>query len=319
MRVPKLVALSILAVACEPTDLGECNMAAARTVVYDANGLPAYEGQAYLIETCGSGSFCHSADIEPALRFGASHGLEYDLQIASDTREDTDRLGRSQAQTYRTRHAVYDVINAGQMPPPGSENPCANAPGVEGAQLCGFSLGSGYERIPEGETSGTPLPSIRTAEAAAIVRNWLACDAPVIERVADRTEDNLVGATVPAIDRPFADNTWGSIYTGLIGPSCARSLCHDGATRGGDLDLSTRDIAHAELLAPAGGRSCGDGSQVRVVPGDVTASLLVHKLRGRAADDTPVCGERMPNRSPMVSEGRIASIEAWIMAGAPND
>jgi len=325
------MALSIGALACEP-DLGACDMDAARTVVYDVNGSPAYEGQAYIIETCGSGSFCHSADIEPELRFGASRGLEFDLQLAGETPESADRLGRSQVQTHVQRHAVYEQIARGAMPPPGSEEACPDgaAPGVP----CGFSLGSGYERIPDGETSGTPLPSIRSVEAQAILRNWLACDAPVIERTTARTDgfENAVGVTEPEIDRPLPDNTWGSIYAGVIAPSCARSKCHDAASAEASLDLSSRERAYEQLLMaadgsmgrPASGVFCGDPMGLRdaprilVVPGDPEASLLLHKLRGFAPTE-PLCGEDMPSGRPRLPASRVGSIEAWIMAGAPND
>ena len=66
----------LLLLGCEE-DLGPCGnmeMLAARTPVWDIQGLPSYQGQALLDRSCGSGSFCHSVGAEGGDRFGVPGG-----------------------------------------------------------------------------------------------------------------------------------------------------------------------------------------------------------------------------------------------------
>ena len=298
--------LALLALGCAP-DLGACDEAAARAVVYDPNGLPAYEGQALMIQSCGGGSFCHSEGIDAEQRRGAPVGLELDVRLASATpdvnEEALARLARSQAHAFFERETIWAQVEGGTMPP------------------AGFAVGTPeFSRIPAGEREGPAIPSIESDAGRDIVRNWLACGAPVIERTVTRSDgnENTVGDTQPSVETTPVEPTWPAIYERIVRTSCAFSLCHDAETAAGALDMSSADGAYAALMGPAAGRLCGDGGGARVVPSDPGASLLMHKLTGNTGDG-PVCGKRMPSAGNYLSEGRIESIRTWIQNGASRE
>jgi len=71
-------------------------------------------------------------------------------------------------------------------------------------------------------------------------------------------------------------------------------------------------MTYADVVnAPAHeGPSC-DG-RIRVVPGDLAASVFYQKLL-----DPPACGDRMPLDLPPLPDETIETIKEWILAGAP--
>lgn len=309
MRPPGLVPIvsSLALAACGP-DLGVCDQQAAEAVVYD-DGLPAFEGQALMIQSCGSGGFCHSEGIEAAERHGAPAGMELDLRLASQSpdveEEALARLGRAQANAYFHRELIYAAVESGAMPPDVTDVPLGRPE---------------YQRVPDGAREGPALPPIDSPEGLRILRNWLACEAPVVERTLPRSDgnDNTVGQTVATIETTPVEPRWGPIYERIITRSCALSSCHDADTAAGELDMSTPERAHEELLAPAAGRFCGPTGATRVVPRDPEASLLIRKLRGNGPDGR-VCGSRMPSAGSHLSDARVQTIETWIEAGAVAD
>lgn len=298
-----VIVLALLALGCEP-DLGTCDESSARAVVYDPNGLPAYEGQALMIQSCGGGSFCHSEGIDAEQRRGAPVGLELDVRLASATPDVNEqgltRLGRSQSHAFFERAAIWQQVQSGSMPPAGFE---AGTPE--------------YQRIASGEREGPPVPGVHSDEGQEILRNWLACGAPVVERTLPRADgnENAVGDTQSTVETTPVEPTWPAIFDRIVRTSCAFSLCHDDETAAGALDMSTPEGAYAALMGPAAGRLCGEGGGARVVPGDPAASLLVHKLTGNTGEG-PVCGNRMPSAGNHLSESRVESIRAWIENGA---
>ena len=104
--------------------------------------------------------------------------------------------------------------------------------------------------------------------------------------------------------------TLQSIEEQYFGPSCTFSSCHDSDNPAGALDLTIGN-SHAALLDVVAN---GDPSATLVVPGDPDNSYLVHRVEGTS-------GVFMP---PGVTEAldpdcRIATLRAWILAGAPID
>lgn len=169
---------------CRP-DLGECDEARARTVVYtdDIYGWPAYEGQALVESSCGGRSGeCHSSIAEGASRHGAPAGLDFDLTVlnAATATASTDALAHGQLQTYKYRYDIVRQVEAGSMPP-----------------------GSAGAAFVSGNTYYYGLPSIDSAEGRSILRNWLACGAPVVERTEPLAVPTTVGAVVSV--RPCPD------------------------------------------------------------------------------------------------------------------
>ena len=95
--------------------------------------------------------------------------------------------------------------------------------------------------------------------------------------------------------------------------------CHKVAMAGGGLVFDPADKAAtwAALVGPASkgidGSSCA--GKVYVVPGNPDGSLLYDKV----SKVKPSCGLRMPASGVILDDPEIATIKAWIMAGAPKD
>jgi hypothetical protein len=119
------------------------------------------------------------------------------------------------------------------------------------------------------------------------------------------------------------------VYAEVISVRCA--FCHhpdldgegdDVALIGyslGHLDMHDIDSAYANLVGDGGvaaaGIHCGPpespaGLYKRVIPGDYANSLIYTKVTN------PVCGVRMPDGYPQLSEPEIALIREWIRGGA---
>src|SRR5690606_32423838 len=182
------------------------------------------------VASCGGGGFCHADTVAtPADRFGAPHGLGFDVRIASTTievePEATDRLDRNQINLSANRRSVWAQVSGGHMPPRGAAGEAYHA-ATAGLFYDGENLA--FTRFDAaGEPIG-PLPSIDTDEGKEIFRNWLAAGVPVVERTQPRVDrqPNTIGYTVAVCERTCVDPTWESIYHQIIRPSCALSRCH---------------------------------------------------------------------------------------------
>jgi len=95
--------------------------------------------------------------------------------------------------------------------------------------------------------------------------------------------------------------------------------CHDASKQGlpayPGLSLTPAD-AHAALVGHPADETCGG---VRVVAGDPASSYLLHKV----SEASPCDGSQMPARfealpAPPLTADQIATLTAWIAAGAPN-
>jgi hypothetical protein len=102
-------------------------------------------------------------------------------------------------------------------------------------------------------------------------------------------------------------------------PTINCGQCHGVMSIGGGLMFKPTDAAgtYAALVGP---KSLGkDGSQcvgrTYVVPGMPDASLLYDKL----SKVTPSCGMRMPANGVVLTDTDLATVRAWIMAGALNN
>lgn len=269
---------------CESNDLGVCDQGLATAVYYqDGIGLPMYGGQALVYASCGRGAFCHTEGARGPARYGVAAGLDFVMEpdkggteVIADA---LARLRRAQHTTYEERENLYERVASGQMPPGGA----AQRETVDGSPVR-------FHGAPG------PLPAINTSAAREILRNWLACGAPVVERTAPLASGagSTVGDVVSCEDGTATSclcpgPTFTSIYDVLLAPQCG-SVCHtpDVPTQfaRNQLDLSTRERAYANLVGlatpPTGvaamGSDCGGASRRRVVPGDPAHSLLVNKL-----------------------------------------
>lgn len=356
-------------VGCD-RDLGECNLdgtteegrsidgPAALDISYrGTDGLPMYEGQALVQSTCGNAQFCHSPAAIGADRFGVPAGLNFDVALActDETVDSTcadlesceganaespycQRLLRLEENHDRTVSWAGDMISEirrGSMPP-----------GEAGRVV--------RDDTPWFRPDGSQLPSIESGEAQEIVRNWLACAAPVVARTEFPPSEQLELTPCPTIDAEtciytgpqgdLPDPTWSSIYASLIFTQCV--ICHgpananvdqnpnnpDGTIPGGAsaqglaaLDLSGTDLtdtsnwaseSHAAVFdVPASAAGECEGQGTVVVPDDSTASLMIQKMRA-----VQICGTPMPVAPGQTIPDSIIDIVAeWIDAGALND
>ncbi len=292
LALPLVLAL----LGCEPT-LGDCDQAAAIRVAYDeASGLPAYEGQAQMIASCGYGSFCHGA--EPTDAFGVPEGLTFDVQLASssaEVREDqVARLRRGRFRTVQEARLILHSVDLGTMPPRDDSDVLAGAPR--------------YVRPESGDF--VPVPAVDTDEGREVLRNWLACDAPVVERPVPRS-DGVAAVVVPPLDLPPIEPTWTSIFEDLLRRrGCGSARCHGGTESGFRVTDAAATYDALVGRAPSSEECAGSGTLV--VASDPDASLLLEKLL-----PSPTCGDRMPLSGLPLNETDVAAVRQWIADGAP--
>lgn len=301
-RASWIVAVTVGLLGCEP-EVGECTEAdfeQAIRVAYDqASGYPAYEGQALMISSCGNGGFCHGASPDEA--YGVPEGLHFDVQLAGiDGRVDEREVARQRRGRFRVvqeGRLILHTVDLGTMPPPPNGDDVREV--LESAPI--------YVRA--GEDGFEELPGVDTADGREILRNWLACQAPVIERPVPR-EDMVPAVVVPPDPRTPIEPTWTSIFDDLLrARGCATASCHGGS----DAGFVVTDMAgtHAAIVGTGAGSEECAGNGTLVTAGDPSSSLFLEKLRAN-----PICGERMPLRGLPISDADIAAVSQWIADGA---
>lgn len=352
-------------------DLGDCRLygetedgerlegPAAFDIAYRAtDGLPMYEGQALVQSTCGDGAFCHSPAATGTERIGVPAGLNFDVSLAciDDSLDPSctqpiascesgqtsspycSRLSRLQSNVNTVNdwaEGMIQEIRAGSMPPGAAgESVRNNTPWIR-------------------KSDGSDLPSIGTKEAEEIIRNWLACGAPVIARTEIPPNAGLALTPCPSIgdetciyNGPEGDlpaPAWSEIYWSIMFQSCV--VCHGprntnvdqnpdnpfgGAIPGGAsaeglaaLNLTGSDTTNtsnwpseswsAVVNALAADPGACAGQGTLVIPNDSPDSIMIQKLRA-----VQTCGDPMPSGGS-ISESLIQIVEEWIALGAPND
>ena len=355
-----LIGLLVMGVIGCNSEVGECNLddpsfgPAALSITYRAaDGLPMFEGQALVQSTCGNGSFCHSPAAERGERFGVPKGLDFDVSLACDDQDpsciSTQTCSEGSSSEYCTRLARLEdgqqralglgrnfvsQVKSGSMPP-----------GAAGKKV---RDPASWARPPNAD----PLPSIDSKEGKEIVRNWIACGAPVVARTETPPTPDDQSQPCPSFADEVCiyrgpvvvpDPTWSSIYFEQFMDSCV--TCHAPANGASDLnpdragepipggaspaglaalDLSGSDPtdtsewafeSHARVVgvpASAAGDCSGEGTLV--VAGDPAVSLLVQKLRNEQT-----CGDPMPQNGDLLLNDVISVVEQWITDGAAND
>ncbi len=255
-------------------DLGTCDPVAARQLVYGKNGLVATKGQALLHDSCGSAAFCHAANAKGDDRYGAPYGLNFD----------TLPLPTHWPEVVEHRKEIWGSVLDGSMPPEG----------VGQRALGNNDWSFDPERLP----SSPRLARLTKKDSKAALRNWLACDAPVV------TETEIPIWAQPATDGGSLSD-WGPIFTQVMVPKCATAGCHNGSAAGG-LVLLDECEAYEQLFAES---MCG--GKPRLQPGD-GESYLLDKLEAKK----PKCGSAMPPAGAL-RDSELRAIRAWVEGGAP--
>ena len=94
-------------------------------------------------------------------------------------------------------------------------------------------------------------------------------------------------------------------------PGCTNCHTSTGRNPSSGMNLN-HDVAYDQLVnVPARNKP----GAMRVIPGDVNNSYIIHKIEG-ASD---IAGVRMPQRGPYLTDGQILIIKRWIAIGAPRN
>jgi len=353
-------------------DLGDCNLngqtpdghaidgPAAFDIAYrTTDGLPMYEAQALVQSTCGDGAFCHAPAATGADRIGAPAQLDFDLALACNEGVDaacasppscaggqTDtpyceslrRLHGNQGKVREWAEGMIQEIRAGAMPPGEAgrrvENP---APWLRKAD-------------------DTLLPSIHSADGQEIVRNWLACQAPVIARTEVAPSDDLQLEPCDSVDEEICvysgpqgalpEPMWSEIYWSIMFTQCV--ACHGppnnnldqnpnnpfGTLIPGGADTTGAAVAALDLsgLDKTNTSDWAADSYSAVVdaaayPGGACAgfgTLVVPNMSAQSLmidkmrNSPPDCGTVMPPTGS-IAEPLIEVVEQWIDSGAENN
>jgi mono/diheme cytochrome c family protein len=262
----------LLLAGCGGPELGECD-AAMLGGTDTGKTLAPHTGQQLLRDSCAAG-LCHAESAKGEFRKGAPADLNFDVVPASNSDDDLAVARRSSGVVSNYSEEIWEQVEAGTMPPP----------------------------KPAG--AGPLAPSRKE-----ILRNWLACGAPVVE--------------APATADPNADE-WTKIYTRLSG-SCTG--CHSpttAAASGGGFVLGESDMDAAVIcdaynnvvnVATSGSGACS-GKRI-VTASEPDESVLLVKLTG--GDD--LCGALMPLGVSMpfaTSQAELVDdLRSWITSGAP--
>ena len=121
------------------------------------------------------------------------------------------------------------------------------------------------------------------------------------------------GPTAPPMPPPPGGGafTFTQIQNIFFTPTCAVSNCHSTLSAQAGLVL-VAGVAYGNIVDVP---STQNPALDRIEPGIANQSYLVKKLRG----DADILGVRMPNGQAPLSQGDIASIIAWVQAGAPDN
>jgi mono/diheme cytochrome c family protein len=298
MRVASLLVVASLLAACE-TDLGQCDMAAATQVVYSADGTPYHDGQALVQQSC-AGNYCHVSSAVGASRFGAPHGLDFDVTVLTPTatQANVSALRTGLANIHDEAHSMYGEIEGGSMPP-----------GKVGERP--------VQTWTRADKTVVPL-DIRTDSGKATVRNWLACGAPAVAGVTGAPADAMALGSVLPQQVITVGKTFQSVYESVLKGSCVS--CHIAGGAFADLtplDFSTQTAAYATLVnkdtSPTG--DCAGRGKL-VAPNSCMTSLLYQKLLPVTAPAKAVCGAPMPMGGAAIASNALMAVCDWINAGA---
>lgn len=318
--------------ACPSTQLGQCVQEDAEVLVFDRDGNPAFAGQAIVEQLCVS---CHNQDATGRVRRGAPAGLDFAMigirdvadgggpvVVGEETPDQLATLGtlRSARQViFEHRFGMFDTVAEGSMPP-------------------GDLGGTAFVQQAYSFPNGDPLPRLDTSEGEGIYRNWLACNAPIVERTGNGAtideqgqrcdESEGVGACVYRRDPNIEpiEPTWSALRERVFSPAgCLTQECHDSGRAAG-LSLEGTPAELVGIQPRAEGR-CSNESLPLVdasgETGDAANSLFFQKLArgpGASACDayiapTTRCGTSMPV-GRFVGCAALRAARDWIEAGA---
>lgn len=316
----------MLAVAGCTDDVGECfkDGKQGHDTVF-TGGHVEFGGQAIINRACATG--CHSSKAKGEARQGAPAGLDFDLEPVDGTgvesgttqqgntfgkleQDDINGLRERQRKVFSERNLIWQQVKDGLMPP--------------GGQFSTFKKITSMILDTDEKSPcmrGAALKDIENKATQDILRNWLACQAPIVESYGGPASVDGVDGTAGyqylecSGSQPMGDGgmgnavTFETVYdTVLTDATCVG--CHPSVDK--SIDLSTVDIAYMNLVEDTSSQ-CDDKPFVKA--GDPDNSFLVDlvSLDKPCTSDPSI--QRMPVGSKL-SNSQIQVIRDWIEGGA---
>lgn len=318
MRVRRLVAVLALATGCTE-DVGACfedGKSGLDTVIVGGTHVE-YAGQAILNTACAVG--CHNSNAKGKDRNGAPAGLDFNLNPvnADDLPTRTNAAGKDyallmsenlaglrerQRVVFSERNLIWQQVKDGLMPPDGPFKSL-------------WKLGAIFDSAEASPcTRGSALPDIDGKRSQDMLRNWLACQAPIVEAYGGPAEPEGIagrsGFQYPACEESAGGATLTELLDGVLATGVCVA-CHPAQARDYPLDLSSLDAAYATLVEDDSPKCNG---KPYVTPNNAAQSFLIDVV----TLDDPGCDiARMPKNFDPLSASQVDQLRAWIMAGAP--
>ena len=179
------------------------------------------------------------------------------------------------------------------------------------------------------DIDGNPLPGLDASAGQDMMRNWLSCGSPVVEKSQAPSNGQMPGDTCTSgevgdcrvsneTDPP--QPTWTWLYENYFS-TLECTACHEtgGASQGTMILGTTSTMAYSAMVDAQTAADAMCSGQTIVVPGDADASNLVHKLEGQLPDGGAICGNRMPFGGRAPNAAVLQAVRDWIDAGAMNN
>jgi hypothetical protein len=320
-RIALLVPASLYLSGCSD-GVGTCDTTTHGRDTVLVGSVVQYGGQAIINSACANGT-CHSSAAEGEARHGAPAFLDFDLVPVDPSEaagEDQNKRGDAIVQLtdrqlvnlrsrqlllVRERDAVWQQVRDGLMPPSG--------------------IYEAYRQLKTIFDSDESEPCTRAkrftttsdGDAQEVLRNWLACGAPIVEVNSPLVEKNAVagraGFQYPICggDGDVPDDGGEPIVISLqelldTGPLSFCVSCHPSSSKP---DLKT--LAAATTMVNSEAEVCN--GKPYVTRGDPDRSFLYEVL----SDEKPGCDvRRMPIGSKLTA-AELKLVRDWIGAGAP--
>ncbi|MCC7386128.1 MAG: hypothetical protein IT384_30065 [Deltaproteobacteria bacterium] len=176
-------------------------------------------------------------------------------------------------------------------------------PAMDAAPAVDAAPGADAQPATDAQPNPDAAPAADAAAPDAAAPDAVAPDAAAPDAVAPDTGE--------APDAEPTDSGLPASFTDVYAIIQANCSCHLVAPGPQGLDMSTRQLAHSNLVGAATGAAGPCAGNTRVIAGDAANSVLYRKVSG-----INLCGERMPYLGAALPAGLVDAIGSWIAAGA---
>ena len=318
-RIALLVPASLYLSGCSD-GVGTCDTSTRGRDTVLVGSVVQYGGQAIINSACANGT-CHTSTARGAARHGAPAYLDFDLMPVDAQEADGDdqnargdamvvlskrqivHLRSRQSLLVRDREAVWQQVRDGLMPPSG----------VYESYRQLKSIFDSDESAPC--TKSKRFTTTADADAQEVLRNWLACGAPIVEVNSPVVEKNAVagraGFQYPMCGGEAPADGGVPVVVSLetlldTGPLSFCTSCHPTASKP---DLKTLTTASTTVSSKA--EVCN--GKPYVTPGEPDRSFLYEVV----SEDKPGCNVRRMPIGAKLSAEQLRLVRDWISAGAP--